>query len=194
MPGRVLRARTHFLYLFVYFRVYLFRVVGGQGARQSPSPQAGVRSPLWRRCRGDESSCRRPWLSRGSARGTAGAVFANSRHTAAARACRGPPHPGTLPREATRTRRATLPFPAACPGAAPDGRAARRCSPRALPGGLCLSRIYGRRSAAGADLSSSVRGDECCYLNALPAQALCFRFSKSSRVPRGRPLLPGCET
>ncbi|KAL2306896.1 hypothetical protein Nmel_004841 [Mimus melanotis] len=125
------------------------------------------------------------------------AVFASTGHMGPARAR--PAHPG-IPREGSRTPvdapSDSSPHGSWHPGlprtgpavAAPTGLGA------ALPGRLVLSQIYGGRFAAGADLSSSVRGNECCYLNALPPQPLCFRFSKSGRVPRGSPLLPGCET
>ncbi|XP_005044359.1 PREDICTED: uncharacterized protein LOC101805920 [Ficedula albicollis] len=104
---------------------------------------------------------------------------------------------GRSPRAATRTARAghaerLSPHGArGCPASGPLPR--HGSVPLSLA--RCFSQIYGGRFAAGADLSSSVRGNECCCLNALPPQPLCFRFSKSSRVPRGRsPLLPGCET
>lgn len=78
------------------------------------------------------------------------------------------------------TGRGTLPFIAPPPRDAPrcqPGRwgwsvsMPRQCLMLALPGSLFLSQIYGGRFAAGGDLSSSVRGNECCHLNALPSTA-----------------------
>lgn len=53
-----------------------------------------------------------------------------------------------------------------------------RCSVPALPGSPFLPQIYGRRFAAGADLFSSVRGNECCYLNALLSAASVLQVFK----------------
>lgn len=191
-----------------------FSAGGRRRGGQSPSLQAGRRlrlqpfvPPLPRR---QEQLPAALAAAPGSARGS-GPCLPTPGTRPRPEPARSPPGAGQgqSPREATRTRvpmdtwtgsSLSAPGTRGCPDgsrcrqARGEGESRCRLSLQCpLPGRLFLSRIYGR-FAAGADLSSSVRGNECCYLNALPPQPLRFRFSKSSGVPRGSPLLPGCET